>query len=109
MPSLYIIAGPNGAGKTTFIKRFAPRRPGERVMNFSKQIGDSLIAAAEGRPSSSCHPERSAARLMAAVAKHGAWGRAGRRAVEGPLAVSARPARRQRKFVVLRLRDATHT
>src|SRR5205807_7975657 len=50
-------------------------------MHFSKRTKDRLMIAAESRPSSYCHPERSAAR---AVVEEKRLGACGRRAVEGP-------------------------
>src|SRR4051812_20329341 len=52
-----------------------------------------LTLVAAGHPSLPCHPERSAARLVVA-----AWGRVGRRAVEGPLTNSVRRACRTSKL-----------
>src|SRR5258707_14917395 len=64
-----------------------------------------LIFAAENRPSSYCHPERSAAR---AVVEEERLGACGRRAVEGPLTSSAGGPAGRKKREVLRLRAALH-
>src|SRR6266853_4085413 len=86
----------------------------EPVMHFSKRTKDRLMIAAESRPSSYGHPERSAAR---AVVEEMRLGACGRRAVEGALTSSAGgPAGRKKREVpsvssgqALRLRAARHT
>src|SRR5438270_6644815 len=74
-------------------------------MHFSRRTKDRLIIAAESRPSSYCHPERSAARTVVEEERLGACGR---RAVEGPLTSSAGGPARRKKREVLRLRAALH-
>src|SRR5258708_26684342 len=50
----------------------------EPVMHFTKRTKDRLMIAAESRPSSYCHPERSAARAVVEEKRRGG-GWAGRR------------------------------
>src|SRR5437588_3888167 len=75
-------------------------------MHFSKRTKATLIIAAESRPSSYCHPERSAAR---AVVEENRLGACGRRAVEGPPTSSAGGLAGRKKREALRLRAALHT
>src|SRR5260221_11804464 len=70
-------------------------------MHFTKRPRDRWIIAAESRPSSYCHPERSAAR---AVVEEERFGACGRRAVEGPITSSAGGLAGRKKREALRLR-----
>src|SRR5260221_530550 len=74
-------------------------------MHFSKRPKERLMIAAESRPSSDCHPERSAAREVVEEERLGACGR---RAVEGPLTSSAGGPAGRKKRELLRLRAALH-